>query len=415
MEQVLTGVQRAVEQLPAVEIAASREHLRAASLILHTTLPQETSGTMADITTALRGAEQSGDNAQAAVSLAADALTRYVSETSGRVTTAPANAEPAVSHSNAAEHPAVAAVRAEADTAQDQLLPMIGKGNVARYMETLAELSDGALCELLRRNVPGADEVLIKRYSRWLWVAARSEFAKRPLRALDAEDLWMAGVTEFLASCRRYDPTREVHLTTYAGKNARNAMKAEARDTSHNVRVAQEVQTNIIHRITQENTRRMNAGRASMSDEDIATMFNLPLRAKSPQDRAVTVFDVRRAMLLTMYLGSIDTGFAARELGPDTPYIMNEPKGLRPLTGEPPLDAGEEAAKGELTQLLDEVLATVSSTEEKWVRLRFGLDGEEHTLRDAARLMDLTVDAAGRLERKVMNKLKHPSRRLRLE
>lgn len=415
---VVAQVQHALERLPLDEVRESLRHVRAASAILHTALGGSASPHAVEATGHLSAADQHGKNAQSRLAAASESLTAYLTGHAS-TDTATAATETATRSTgnggNVPEHPRAAAARQEAAAARDELLPMLGKGNIARYTEKLEGLSDSALAELLRRNIPLADEVMVRRYSGLLWSIANKEHNKRQLRGVDVEDLWIAGVAEFLRSCRQYDPSREAELKTYAGNNAHNIMKVEAARTGHNVRIPDDVQLEIIHTIHRENNYRLTVGRAPMTDEEIAQKFNLPLHAMSPRAGGRrTVADIRRGMLLTTYMGSLDTGYSARAMGADTPYIIDDRQAFLTVDGEQPAALEQEVTQAEMHRLIAEILETIPPREKEWIRLRFGFDGEPLSIRDAALRMHLPKSRGEQLERRILVKLRHPLRRRRL-
>ena len=78
-----------------------------------------------------------------------------------------------------------------------------------------------------------------------------------------------------------------------------------------------------------------------------------------------------------------------------------------------PVDA---ASKQLLRDHLEEVLTTLSEREAKVVRLRFGLDGDEHmTLEEVGKVFGVTRERIRQIEAKALRKLKHPSRRKKLQ
>ena len=66
-------------------------------------------------------------------------------------------------------------------------------------------------------------------------------------------------------------------------------------------------------------------------------------------------------------------------------------------------------------QLMD-VLDTLTSREEKVLRLRFGLDdGRPRTLEEVGKVFDVTRERIRQIEAKALRKLRHPSRSKKLK
>ena len=75
----------------------------------------------------------------------------------------------------------------------------------------------------------------------------------------------------------------------------------------------------------------------------------------------------------------------------------------------------ESVLKVNLQEQTERVLRTLSSREEKILRLRFGIEGgSEHTLEEVGRLFNVTRERIRQIEAKALRKLRHPSRSLKL-
>jgi RNA polymerase primary sigma factor len=78
-----------------------------------------------------------------------------------------------------------------------------------------------------------------------------------------------------------------------------------------------------------------------------------------------------------------------------------------------PVDA---ASKQLLKDHLEEVLSTLSEREAKVLRLRFGIeDGTSKTLEEVGRVFGVTRERIRQIEAKALRKLRHPSRRKKLQ
>ncbi|KKU17247.1 MAG: RNA polymerase sigma factor, partial [Candidatus Woesebacteria bacterium GW2011_GWC2_45_9] len=85
-----------------------------------------------------------------------------------------------------------------------------------------------------------------------------------------------------------------------------------------------------------------------------------------------------------------------------------------PDEGQPsPVD---QASKQLLKNHLDEVLATLSDREARVLKLRFGLEGNKQmTLEEVGKVFGVTRERIRQIEAKALRKLKHPSRRKKLQ
>jgi len=69
------------------------------------------------------------------------------------------------------------------------------------------------------------------------------------------------------------------------------------------------------------------------------------------------------------------------------------------------------AERNLLQKQMDEVLKTLSSREERVIRLRFGVDdGYHRTLEEVGNIFSVTRERIRQIEEKALNKLRHPTR-----
>jgi RNA polymerase primary sigma factor len=79
----------------------------------------------------------------------------------------------------------------------------------------------------------------------------------------------------------------------------------------------------------------------------------------------------------------------------------------------PPVDA---TAYSLMQEQIDDVLKTLTEREEKVLRLRFGIGGNDfpRTLEEVGTIFNVTRERVRQIETKALNKLRHPSRRKKL-
>lgn len=71
----------------------------------------------------------------------------------------------------------------------------------------------------------------------------------------------------------------------------------------------------------------------------------------------------------------------------------------------------EKVDQERMRQRIDEALGGLTDKEARVVRLKYGLeDGEEHSLRDIAKVLRLTYQRISQIERKALRRLRHPTR-----
>ena len=82
---------------------------------------------------------------------------------------------------------------------------------------------------------------------------------------------------------------------------------------------------------------------------------------------------------------------------------------LVPYEGE--MSVEDAVAQQVLRERLEEVLQTLTTREQKVLRLRFGLDdGRERTLEQVGQEFGVTRERIRQIEAKALRKLRHPSR-----
>ena len=70
----------------------------------------------------------------------------------------------------------------------------------------------------------------------------------------------------------------------------------------------------------------------------------------------------------------------------------------------------EELKRQNFKEVVSLVLSSLTPREERVLRLRFGINTEEHTLEEVGVKFNLTRDRIRQIEAKALRKLKHPSR-----
>lgn len=86
------------------------------------------------------------------------------------------------------------------------------------------------------------------------------------------------------------------------------------------------------------------------------------------------------------------------------------------IPDESQLSPVDQASKQLLKDHLDEVLATLTDREARVLKLRFGLEGSKQmTLEEVGKVFGVTRERIRQIEAKALRKLKHPSRRKKLQ
>ena len=86
------------------------------------------------------------------------------------------------------------------------------------------------------------------------------------------------------------------------------------------------------------------------------------------------------------------------------------------IPDEGQLSPVDQASKQLLKDHLDEVLGTLTEREAKVLKLRFGLEAtKQMTLEEVGKVFGVTRERIRQIEAKALRKLKHPSRRKKLQ
>ena len=217
--------------------------------------------------------------------------------------------------------------------------------------------------------------------------------AKRYMnRGLSCLDLIQEGNMGLMKAADKYDYQRGFKFSTYATWWIRQAITRAIADYARTIRVPVHVieTTNKISRATVSLFQEL--GREP-SLEDISSKAGLPLEK------------VRKIMKTATATVSVETpiGDDASKLGD----YLADTKAASPLT---------ELVGISLKEEIDKVLATLTPREEKIVRMRLGIgERTDYTLDEVGDVFGLTRERIRQIEAKALRKLKHPSRRKRLE
>jgi len=189
-------------------------------------------------------------------------------------------------------------------------------------------------------------------------------------------------------------------------------MRAEAEAAGHTVYTPLGLQHDVLNPLRSLNQERLAQGQSPLTDEEIAAHFGLPLGAADSKQRR-TVGDVRQALRLTTYLGSIDTAFNPASGSPES-YEIDERRPMTSVFGQDADDTAEAAMDNLLTEIVDHLLtAVLDDNERRWIRARLGFDDNiERSIMQTARTLGMSITKGRALEARVLAELQNPWRKL---